>query len=253
MNLSAVIITFNEEKNIRSCIESLHDIVDDIVVVDSFSSDNTPLICSSFPALRFFQSEWKGYASQKNYGNNLALHDWILSLDADEVLSPELRDSLKQWRVNPCAAGFNRLTSYAGKWIRYGGWYPDFKFRIFDRRQTRWEGLIHEQLIFASGNETEITRLNGDCLHYSFPDEHSHLLQTDKFSRLWAQQAFQSGRRHSQMKQIFGPVIRFVRDYFFLSGFRDGKAGFRIALISARAIACRQRYLKELIDEKRGH
>jgi glycosyltransferase involved in cell wall biosynthesis len=248
--LSVVIITYNEERNIRNCIESVLEVADEIVVLDSFSSDATPQICSSFPHVRFYQHPWEGYSAQKNFANGLASFDWILSLDADEVLSAELRASLKAWKEQPVPAGFNRLTSFAGKWIRHGGWYPDFKFRLFDRRHTRWEGIIHEQLLSDNGSGDEIKRLQGDCLHFSFASELDHKHQTDKFSRLWAKQAVSKGKRYSMFKHLFGPGIRFVRDYVFLGGYKDGVAGLKIALVSAGAIADRQRYLKDLCHGK---
>jgi len=226
-------------------------VADEILVLDSFSSDATPAICNKFPELRFFQHTWQGYAAQRNLANSMAQHEWILSLDADEVLTSTLLQSIAAWKENPVPAGFNRLTNYEGNWIRHGGWYPDFKFRLFKRSETFWDGIIHEKLILHPGAVMNVKKLEGDCLHYSFPTAKDHVLQTDKFSRLWAKQALENGRTYSFFKRWFGPALRFVRDYLFLGGFRDGAAGLKIALVSARAIALRQSYLKALLNESR--
>lgn len=249
--LSVVIITFNEEHNISRCIHSVSSVADEVIVLDSFSTDQTPAICLAIPNVRFVQHKWEGYSAQKNRANAMASNDWILSIDADEVLSEELMASVITWKERPVPAGFNRLTNYAGKWIHHGGWYPDFKFRLFNRRNTRWEGIIHEQLVSDVVKANDIVRLKGDCLHYSFSTPHDHEKQTDKFSRLWAHQAYANKRSYSFLKRVFGPIIRFIRDYFLLAGMRDGLAGMKIALVSAKAIAERQRYLKALIDGRR--
>ena len=148
LKLSVVIITLNEEKNIERCLQSVKDIADEIIVVDSYSDDRTEEICSEF-GVKFIQQKFKGYVDQKNDGNALASHDYILSLDADEALSEELAASISQvkenWQFD--AYAMNRLTSYCGKWIRHSGWYPDRKSRLFDRRKARWTGhLVHERV-----------------------------------------------------------------------------------------------------------
>ena len=248
--ISAVIITFNEERNIARCIKSILTVADEIVIVDSFSTDQTEKIASSFPKVVFFRSKWMGYSSSKNYANSLASHDWILSLDADEELSGPLIEAIQHWKKSapPLPAGFNRLTNYCGKWIHHCGWYPDFKFRLFNRNVYSWQGEIHEQLFRHDAQPQSIQRLNGDCLHYSYYSEEEHWTQTLKFSRIWAEQAFQKKRKYSAFKRRFGPFIRFLRDYFLKMGFLDGWAGMKICWVSSRGIALRQTFLLEKIQ-----
>jgi len=142
VKISAVIITFNEEKNIGRCLDSLQKVADEIVVVDSCSNDKTCEICEKY-GVRFIQNRFKGHIEQKNFAMQQAEYDWVLSLDADEVLSLELTDSIlkvkKDWVIDGYA--FNRLTNYCGTWIRHCGWYPDTKLRLWDKRRGRWGGV----------------------------------------------------------------------------------------------------------------
>ncbi|RLD77314.1 MAG: glycosyltransferase family 2 protein, partial [Bacteroidetes bacterium] len=152
--LSAVIITQNEEQNIGRCIDSLKGVADDIVVVDSGSTDNTEAICKEKGA-RFFYNKWEGYIEQKNFANDLAEHKYILSVDADEALSGQLRDSILEAKESLKADGYemNRLTNYCGTWIRHGGWYPDRKLRLFHRDKFEWGGeKIHEAMVMKEPN-----------------------------------------------------------------------------------------------------
>ena len=145
--LSVVIITFNEERNIARCINSVKDIADEIVVVDSYSTDNTKNICSNFDVI-FIQRKWEGFSAAKNFANSMSKNDWILSLDADEVLSDQLRETIKNLKFKNefSYCSFNRLTNYCGSWIRHSNWYPDKKLRLFNRKNSEWSGLIHEEL-----------------------------------------------------------------------------------------------------------
>jgi glycosyltransferase involved in cell wall biosynthesis len=229
--LTAVIITFNEARNIKRCIASLQGVADEIVVVDSFSTDATPNICKGL-GVQFHQREWKGYSKQKNFGNGLASNDWILSVDADEALSEDLKTSIINEKENGSRVNFsfNRLTNYCGKWIRHSGWYPDAKVRMFDRTQDDWKGEVHEKLTVDS---TKVKKLKGDLLHYSYHSVSDHVKRTDKYSTLGAQELFESGKRASIFKLIFNPWLKFNRMYFLRLGFLDGMAGFTIALITA--------------------
>ena len=153
MLLTAVIITKNEEFNISRCLQSLKDVADEIVVVDSFSTDSTEEICKSFN-VRFVQQEWLGYSEQKNFANSLASNDWIFSIDADEVLSDELKKSILELKNKNISDdnvfSMNRLTNYCGHWIRHCGWYPDRKIRIWNRKVGKWQGEIHETIEFLT-------------------------------------------------------------------------------------------------------
>jgi glycosyltransferase involved in cell wall biosynthesis len=228
--LSAVIITKNEEKNIANCLESLIGIADEVLVLDSHSTDRTPEICHSFGA-RLVPVEWLGYAATKNYGNSLASSDWILSLDADEVISPELSESIIHWKAseNNHFCSFSRLTNYCGRWIHHGGWYPDIKVRLFDRRSARWIGEpVHETLQYPES--TLIEKLSGDLLHYSFHTISQHVSQVNHYSSLAAR-----GKKGGILKMIFSPLWSFIHMYIIRLGFLDGREGFIIAVISGYA------------------
>ncbi len=243
--LSVVIITFNEEKNIGRCLYSVKEIADDIVVVDSFSTDNTQSICEKHH-VNFIQHQWEGYSTSKNYANAQAKYDWILSLDADEALSDELKQSILEVKKDPelLTYKFNRLTNYCGKWIKHCGWYPDTKIRIFDRRITKWEGIIHEKLVINS--KLEPIFLKGDCLHYSYHSLEQHYAQTEKFSTLAAQSMFEKGKKASVLKMYLSPIIKFISDYIIKLGFLDGAAGFTICRISAKHSFLKYKKLRSL-------
>lgn len=243
--ISVVIITLNEERNIERCLKSVLKVADEIVVVDSFSTDNTPMICKKYE-VNFQQTEWKGYSETKNYANSLATNDWILSLDADEALSDELSESIIDYKINGKLKPLKiaRLTNYCGNWIKHGAWYPDYKVRIFNRNNSKWQGHIHETL--SNINEKNIDLLEGDCYHYSYYSVEDHLKQTEKFSRMSAENLFHAKKKVSVLKIIFGPTFRFIRDYIFKLGILNGKAGFTIAKISAKAVRLKYKYLKQL-------
>lgn len=243
--LSVVIITYNEEKNIERCLDSVKEIADEILVVDSFSTDKTEKICSSYK-VRFIKKAWEGYSSTKNFANQQARYDWILSLDADEVLSEELKKSIAEIKkgAETKTYKFNRLTNYCGKWIKHGGWYPDTKVRIFDRRKTKWEGDIHETL--TNINEKEISLLTGDCLHYSYYTIDEHLKQAEKFTDIAADSLFAKGEKATWLLIILKTVAKFIKDYFLKIGFLDGYFGFIISRISAKATFLKYYKLKKL-------
>lgn len=249
--LSVVIITFNEEKNIERCLTSVKDIADDIVVVDSYSTDNTEAICKKAGA-RFFQRQWAGYSEQKNYGNSLALFDWILSLDADEALSDDLKKSIISIKKDFTAPDFRicRITNYCGKWIRHSGWYPDIKVRLFDRRDHQWEGLIHERLNFQ--NEKAIPVLKGDCYHFSYYSREAHIAQARHLSELVALDLFNKKKNVCLLKQKFAPSMKFIKMFFINFGFLDGTAGYTIALISAKAVTIKYEKLRTLYQEEKN-
>ncbi len=229
--LSAVIITYNEARNIKRCITSLQDVADEIVVVDSFSTDATPSICKGMN-VHFHQREWKGYSKQKNYGNGLASNDWILSIDADEALSEELKSAI----LSEKAVGkgfnysFNRLTNYCGKWIHHSGWYPDTKVKMFNRTKDDWKGEVHEILTVEPNT---VKKLKGDLLHYSYHSVSDHVKRSDVYSTLGAKELFEKGKNASLLKLLFNPWLKFNKMYFIKLGFLDGMAGFTIALITA--------------------
>jgi glycosyltransferase involved in cell wall biosynthesis len=249
--ISAVIITKNEAHNLARCLESLVEVVDEMVVVDSGSTDATVEIALSFPKTRVVQREWEGYARTKNAGNALAVHDWILSLDADEALTPMLRSSIAGLRLTDDAVcyRFARLTNYCGAWIRHCHWYPDAAVRLFHRGKARWEGdSVHEKLRFEEG--MRVVTLPGDCLHYSIPSIAFHLDKVNRYSSLWAEEAYKKGRRTGLIPLLFKPFLAFFNTYVIHAGFRDGYYGFVVSVVSGMSRFMR---LSKLLQWQREH
>ena len=249
--LSVVIITFNEDKNIRRCLESVQDIADEIIVSDSFSTDRTEEICKEF-GTKFYKKKWEGYSNQKNNANNLASNNLIFSIDADEALSEKLKKSIAEIKLSAkanTAFKINRLTNYCGKWIHHCGWYPDTKLRIWFKEEGKWEGELHEKLVFD--NEPQTTTLKGDLLHYSYYTLEDHYKQVEKFTNIAAQDYFDRNKKVTLIKLWLSPVVKFIRDYFLKLGFFDGKSGFRICYISAGATYLKYKKLRVLTQEFR--
>lgn len=231
--ITAVIITNNEERNIARCLESLRGIADEVIVVDSGSTDQTEAICHTLGAT-FIRQEWLGYSAQKNFGNSRAAHDWILSLDADEALSDILHGAILHHKKNGLqgAFRFNRLTNYCGHWVRHCGWYPDKKTRLFHRQQARWEGqFVHEELVVQAG--ISVTDLPGDLLHYSYYTVQEHRERSLKYARLGAEK-IAAKKSTSFLKPHLSAATRFVQMYLLKAGFLDGWAGWKIATITAK-------------------
>ena len=251
MQISAVIITHNEERNIRRCLESVQDVADEIVVVDSLSDDKTEEICNEFN-VKFVKQQWLGYSEQKNFANNLASNDWVLSIDADEELSEELKNSILELKNKDISSdnvfSMNRLTNYCGHWIRHCGWYPDRKIRIWNRNVGKWEGEIHETLAFSEEVEEKV--LKGDLLHYSFATAQDYKNQQFKFAKMRGQHYFMKGKKHASFYMVVSPIFSFIQHYFFQLGFLDGKDGFHICSITAKATKLKYRTLKELTNKK---
>lgn len=232
--LSAVIITYNEERNIARCLDSLQGIADEIVVLDSFSTDRTPEICRAY-GVRWEQHVFDGHIQQKNRALALAAHDFVLSLDADEALSPALRTSIervKQLATPADGYEMNRLTNYCGQWIRHSGWYPDRKLRLVDRRKARWGGRNpHDKMETAAGAKVE--RLTGDLWHYSYYTVEEHVLRARKYAEISAQAMKEAGKKGYWYHLALNPALKWVRNYLFKLGFLDGKNGWVICRISA--------------------
>lgn len=236
--IAVVIISLNEEKDIARCIGSVHDIADEIIVVDSFSTDKTKEICRGFSKVRFIEREWEGYSNTKNYSNSLAKSDYILSLDADEALSPELTKSLKKFRKTEkpeTAYTMNRLTNYCGKWIRHCGWYPDKKLRLWKKEFGQWHGDIHEEVVINDPTFIESTHLKGDLFHYSYHSINQHINQYNKFTEMVAKNDIKRGKKATMFKILVAPFWKFIRDYFIRLGILDGYYGFVICMNSAHA------------------
>lgn len=245
--LSAVIITLNEERNIERCLNSLVGVADEVIVLDSFSTDNTKHICAQFDFVRFVERPWEGYSQSKNIANSLANYDYIFSIDADEALSDELKKSILITKDEGFDGVYivNRKTNYCGSWINYSGWYPDYKTRIFPKNETKWIGeFVHEELAFTS--EQKESLLNGDLLHYSYYDYDDHQSRADKYSILTAQKMHAKGKQASVLKPYISAIGRFISMYIIKFGFLDGKAGWKIATISAKSNVLKYKELRRL-------
>ncbi|MEO8588832.1 MAG: glycosyltransferase family 2 protein [Flavobacteriales bacterium] len=247
--LSVVIITFNEERNIGRCLASVAAVADDIVVVDSFSTDRTEDIAKEHGA-RFVQHAFEGHIEQKTWAITQAAHPFILSIDADEALDELLKDAVRKAKAG-AADGYtmNRLTNYCGTWIRHGGWYPDVKLRLWDSRKGTWTGINpHDR--YEMERDAHIEHLNGDLLHYSYNSLDDHLKQVDYFTTIAAKALAERGKRAGFVKLHLSPMAKFIGDYFFRLGFLDGRAGFTIARISAGATRLKYTKLRDLSNAR---
>lgn len=249
---SAVIITFNESHVIGKVLQSLSGITDDIVVVDSNSTDGTPAICREHGA-RVISNDWQGYGDAKNKGNKAARHDWILSLDADEVPDERLKKSLSGFDFAGTSANtacrIRRINFFCGKMIRFGVWGKDRPVRFFHRSNAVWSrDEVHEGLAFH--DPAHIKKLKGAILHYTAEDARSYREKMKKYARLNAEKYFRMGRRAGFIKIFISPVFSFMRYYFFKLGFLDGRQGFRVCLIHARYTYDKYSLLKNLYNRR---
>lgn len=248
--LSVVIITKNEERNIGRCLNAILPFADEIVVVDSFSTDKTEEICRSKGA-RFLQQEFLGHIQQKNFALEQARFPHVLSLDADEVVSPELAQSIIAVKADWQADGYtmNRLNNYCGQWIRHSGWYPDRKLRLFDKRKGKWGGINpHDKVELIAGAKSR--QLAGDLLHYSYTSIQEHVQRTNVYTDIMAREYWLSGRKASWVKLYLNPYFSFMKNYFFKAGFLDGHYGFVICLMTAYYTFLKYAKLQELIKKE---
>ena len=247
LKISAVIITYNEEANIERCLDSLEGTADEVLVVDSFSSDRTADICKS-KGVDFIQHPFDGHIEQKNYALSCASNDYVLSLDADEVLSQKLSQSIQAAKQNWTEDGYsvNRLTNYCGKWIRHCGWYPDTKIRLWDRSKGHWGGVNpHDHVVMDE--PIRIRHLSGDLLHYSYPTIRDHISQINSFSDIAARAAFEKGRQSNLALDIcLNPTLTFFKKYFLKLGLLDGYEGFVISISTAYGKFLKYIKLREL-------
>jgi len=231
--LSVVIITFNEENNIERCLRSVMNIADEIIVVDSLSTDSTELKCNQFN-VRFIKHEWEGYSAQKNWADQQASNPYVLSLDADEALSDQLRNSIleekKDWKYD--SYSFNRHTNYCGKWINHSGWYPDCKIRLWNKEKGSWNGAaVHESIVMHRNASHKM--IKGDLLHYSYTSIYQHIEQQNLFSEIAAKAAFEANVKSTVFMVLFSPLWKFIRNYIFKLGFLDGTYGFIVCSVAS--------------------
>jgi glycosyltransferase involved in cell wall biosynthesis len=244
LKLTVTVITRNEAANIAAALESVRW-ADEIIVIDSESTDNTAQIARQYTD-RVVVRPWPGYIEQKNFAASQATHDWILSLDADERISPQLRDEIRQTLAQePRAAGFRipRVTFHFGRWIRSTDWYPDYQLRLYDRRRARWTGRYVHESVTVDG---ESAKLRGEIQHYAYRDAAHHLQSIDRYTTLAARQMFEDGRRASWIDVLITPRLTFFRNYILRGGFRDGMAGLIISAMNSYYVGLKFAKLWEL-------
>ena len=246
IKLSGVIITFNEEKNIERCLLSLVNVVDEIIVVDSFSTDNTKQICLKYNVV-FKEQKFLGYIEQKNYALKQASNDYIVSLDGDEALSETLQNTIVNLKANWQFDGYycNRFNNFCGQWIKHSDWYPNKKLRVFDRRVSEWKGINpHDEI--ALKDHRKAGQLKGDILHWTYQSYKEFNDKTEYFSSISAKAYFDKGRKAPLNKIIWNPIWAFFKAYVLRLGFLDGKNGFIISYQTGNITYLKYKKLRKL-------
>jgi glycosyltransferase involved in cell wall biosynthesis len=240
--VTATVITFNEAANIKAALASL-SFADELIVVDSQSTDDTVAIARTFTD-KVFVRPWPGYVAQKNFAAERARHDWILSLDADERISEPLADEIRGLAGDD-VAGYRipRVTFHLGRWLRSTDWYPDFQLRLYDRRRARWTGRHVHESVKVDG---PVGRLSGEILHHAYRDLSHHLQTMDRYTALAARQMFEDGRRAGWWDLATHPPAAFLRNYVLRGGFRDGVPGLIVSAMNARYVGLKLAKLWEL-------
>jgi len=242
--LSVTIITLNESANIAAVLESVAW-ADERLVVDAGSTDATVAIARRYTD-RVIVRDWPGFIQQKNFAAAEARHDWILSVDADERVTPQMAEEVRGLLSSePRDAGYRvpRLTHYLGRWIRSTDWYPDYQLRLYDRRRARWTGRYVHESVQADGT---VGRLKANLEHYSYRDVSHHLRTIDRYSSLAAQQMFEDGRRAGIAHVAINPAVAFLRNYIARGGVRDGAVGLIVSLLNSYYVLAKWVKLWEL-------
>ena len=229
--ISAAIIAFNEESRIADCINSL-SWADEIVVVDSHSSDRTGEVVRSYPKTKLIERDWEGHVKQKNFALLATTHEWVISLDSDERASLKLKDEILGVLENPKADGYSmpRKVFYINRWIRHCGWYPAHKVRLAKKSKAVWEGADPHDALKVSG---KVEKLSGDIYHLSFDSIYDHFRTIDNFTRIGARQAHNRGKKECLLDITARPMFTFLKMYVFKLGFLDGVPGLIICVLSA--------------------
>ncbi len=247
VKLSGVIITYNEAKNIEKCLQSLVGVVDEIVVVDSLSTDETVNICKRYNA-KVIEKSFLGYIEQKNFALKQATYDYIVSLDGDEALSETLQKSIialkSDWKLNGYYC--NRLNNFCGQWIKHSDWYPNKKLRVFDRRKAQWKGINPHDQIELNIKHDNVGNLKGDILHWTYQSYSEFNLKTEYFSTIAAKAYYDLGKKAPIWKIIFNPTWAFFKAYILRLGFLDGFNGFVICVQTANITFLKYSKLREL-------
>nr|WP_321225572.1 glycosyltransferase family 2 protein [uncultured Psychroserpens sp.] len=251
LKLSGVIITFNEERNIEYCLQSLVNIVDEIIVIDSFSTDNTKAICEQYK-VKFIEQKFLGYIEQKNFALSQANYNHVVSLDGDEALSETLQKSIIQLKSNWTFDGYyaNRFNNFCGQWIKHSDWYPNKKLRVFDRRKANWQGINPHDNVQLFDANAKTGHLKGDILHKTYQTYSEFNQKTEYFSTIAAKAYFNKGKKAPIWKIIFNPTWAFFKSYIIRLGFLDGFNGFVICVQTANITFLKYSKLRELHKKK---
>jgi glycosyltransferase involved in cell wall biosynthesis len=247
--ISACLITFNEEHNLPRALASLKGIADEIIVVDSGSTDRTAEIARA-QGVKLVERAFTNHADQKNYAAACATNEWILLLDADEEISSELRESMLEWKkYEPEFPVYEmaRLTWYLGAWIRHSRWYPDFQRRLYDKDRASFSGMIHSALRF----EGRAGRLSGNLLHYTIRTFEEHERKVESYTSVISREMFEEGRRSWRAAMWLAAPWSWFQNYVLYLGFLDGKRGWLIAWMGARGTWLKFKKLGELAEAER--
>ncbi|MFP4846534.1 glycosyltransferase family 2 protein [Winogradskyella sp. PE311] len=251
--LSGVIITFNEERNIEKCLQSLAGVVDEIVVVDSFSTDKTKAICEQYN-VKFVEQKFLGYIEQKNFALGEATYNHVVSLDGDEALSKKLQASIKLLKTTWTLDGYyaNRYNNFCGQWIKHSDWYPNKKLRVFDKRKAQWQGINPHDNVQLHDTASEAGHLKGDILHWTYQSYKEMDEKTDYFSTIAAKAYLDKGKTAPIWKLIWNPSWAFFKAYFLRLGFLDGLNGYRICYQTGKITYLKYYKLRELYKALRA-
>lgn len=239
--ISAVLITYNEEEKIQHALASIKAVSDEIVVVDSYSTDTTVEGCRRYTD-RVLLRTWEGYREQKQFATEQASHEWILSLDADEMLSPQLREEILEWKQQETSyKGYYlpRKTFFMGRWIEHTTWYPDWQLRLFEKSCGRWVGgRVHESVRVTGPT----SRFKGQIYHHTYASFSEYLRQLEHFSTLAARDHFERGKRAHWSHFVFHPPAIFLKNYLLRRGFLDGMPGLAVSILAV--VSTLFKYLK---------
>ncbi len=248
-NISVIIIAKNEAENIVSCIKSAMQISDDIIVADSGSDDNTVALVIDAGA-KLVAVEWKGYGQTRNEAAEIAANDWILALDADERITPELSIVIKDlsFQNTKSLLGFKRVNFLASKKIRFGEWGRDKVYRLYNKQEARWNKLLVHETI--TGKDLSKKLIDGELLHYTMKDLSEYYSKTILYAQLSAEKYAAQGKKSSFIKRFISPIFSFVQNYIFRLGFLDGREGFLIAYTTSRYVFLKYQFLKQLLQSR---
>ncbi len=252
IKLSGIIITYNEESKIAKCIESLINVVDEIIVIDSLSTDNTKSICEHYN-VKFIEQKFLGYIEQKNFALKSATYNHVVSLDADESLSEDLQKIIIDLKSNWNYDGYycKRFNYFCGQWIKYTTWYPDKKLRVFDRRKAQWKGVNPHDQVVLNDNKGKTKLLKGDILHTTYQSYSEFNKRVEMFSSISAKAHYDIGKKAPISKIIINPTWAFIQSYIIKLGFLDGLNGFIISVQTANIRFLKYIKLRELIKNNK--